>query len=226
MGFEVLLGDSCYTPSEAQKLLVRINRKSAEAKVRQISGQWIYYIDLGGRSGGGDKQTLERVKQLVHASNSPTNEATSQTSDEKVKTVKVYITPRNFPSPWSSKATSIAEVCGVDARVERGRVVTIEFENPPESGELSSKDILHDRMTENFSDTLPEATTMFAEGARGELVVVDIFSDARGPLPALQDYNKEMGLGLDDPNMEYLVDQYRSLGRSPVRDFSSCLPSG
>lgn len=227
MGFEVLLGDSCYTPSEAQKLLVQINRKTAAAKVQQISGQWLYYVDLeGGKSGGGrDDHTLERVKQLVKASNSPTDDATSKPSDENAKTLKIYITPRNFPSPWSSKATSIADVCGVDARIERGRVVTIEFEEPLDDSELSFKDILHDRMTENFSQTLPEATTMFAEGGRGELVVVDIFSDTRGPLQALQDYNKEMGLGLDEPNMEYLVEQYRSLGRSPVCVPSSCLPT-
>lgn len=216
MGYEVLLGESCFTASEAQKLSVQINQKS-DVKVRQISGQWLYYVDSASKGNEGLENTLERVKQLVQASELPASGPPSKSSDESGKTLVLYITPRNTPSPWSSKATSIAQVCGVKARVERGRVVTIEFEEPFDGEPTSFKDALHDRMTESFDESAPQAATMFAEGARGELVVVDILADERGPLAALQDYNKEQGLGLDLPNMEYLVEQYKALGRSPVR---------
>ncbi|KAI0126261.1 CobB/CobQ-like glutamine amidotransferase domain-containing protein [Xylariales sp. AK1849] len=211
MGYDVLLGESCYTAPEAQKLSVRINGKSA-ARVSRISGQWLYYVDL--ESGSHDSLGLEMVKHLVQASSLPPNEYPERKSSN-VSVVKVYITPRNTPSPWSSKATSIAQVCGVKARIERARIVTIEFEAESiNAGQLSSfKDVLHDRMTESVTETLPEAVTIFAKGARGELRIVDIF--VSDPLAALQDYNKKMGLGLDLPNMEYLVEQYQTLGRPP-----------
>jgi phosphoribosylformylglycinamidine synthase len=205
MGFETLLGGSCYTTSEAQKLVDRINAKSA-ANVSKISGRWVYFVDL---EIGTD---LPNVKQLVQADTLP--ETTSR--NENANAVDIYISPRTNPSPWSSKATSIAQVCGVKANIERGRMVTIEF-SQPFNGDLSFKDVIHDRMTESFTEIRPEPTAMFTQGVRGELVVVDIFADEKGPVAALQEYNSKMGLGLDQPSVDYLVEQYKSLGRSPVR---------
>lgn len=43
-----------------------------------------------------------------------------------------------------------------------------------------------------------------------------VSSNERGPLAALQDHDKQAGLGLDQPNMDYLVEQYTALDRSPV----------
>ncbi|KAH8668554.1 CobB/CobQ-like glutamine amidotransferase domain-containing protein [Xylariales sp. PMI_506] len=202
MGHEILIGESCFTASEAQKLVERINTK-AVAKVARVSGQWVYFAQL--------ETGLDKVKQLVQASSL----SQSPSSSGDGKSLVFYITPRNTPSPWSSKATSISHVCGVKATIERGRVVTINFEDAFDGDVSLIRDILHDRMTESFAESLPEPTAMFAEGARSPLVVVDIFADERGPLLAIQDYNKQMGLGLDQPNMEYLVEQYKSLGRSP-----------
>ncbi len=87
------------------------------------------------------------------------------------------------------------------------------------SGEqdLSFRDEIYDRMTENFSLEPPNLDAMFAEGRRKPLEVVDIFTDTRGPLVALQGFNRHMGLGLDEPSLEYLVAEYKNLGRSPVR---------
>ncbi|KAH7311545.1 CobB/CobQ-like glutamine amidotransferase domain-containing protein [Stachybotrys elegans] len=200
MPCEVLIGESCFTASAAQKLSTRIAAKTS-TKVTRISGQWLYYVHL--------ETGVDKVKELVQASNLDAAAAVPENA------IRFYITPRNTPSPWSSKATSIAEVCGVQATIERGRVVTIEFESSFTGDLASFRDELHDRMTESFTQTMPEPTNIFAEGTRAPLVVVDIFSDPRGPLPALQDYNKQAGLGLDQPNMEYLVEQYQRLGRSP-----------
>ncbi|KEY75140.1 hypothetical protein S7711_01591 [Stachybotrys chartarum IBT 7711] len=203
MAFEVLVGEPCFTPSTAQKLSSRIAGKTGGAAKVTLSGQWLYYVHL--------ETGIERVKQLVEA-DSLREEPSSRATD---KTLVFFITPRNTPSPWSSKATSIAQVCGVQATIERGRVVTIEFEEPFTGDVSAFKDEIHDRMTESFAETRPEPANIFVEGERASLAVVDIFADSRGPLPALQDYNKQMGLGLDQPNMEYLVAQYKRLGRPP-----------
>lgn len=209
MPYQVLTGNSCYTSSEADKLLDRIN-KQTDAKLQSIQGNWLYYVDLiKGQTG------LDKVQQLLQVSNASAPALASQSENS----VTFYITPRNI-SPWSSKATSIAHVCGLKDqvhRVERGRVVTIQYENSSNSGaDIPFRDVIHDRMTETLSTEQPSLDAMFAERERSPLVVVDIFADdGRGPLAVLDDYNKKMGLALSAEEMQYLVDSYTRLGRPP-----------
>ncbi|KAK7418665.1 phosphoribosylformylglycinamidine synthase [Neonectria punicea] len=206
---QVLVGESCFTASELQKLVQRVNDQGA-AKVANLSGSWQYYVDLETE----DPAVLSKVKQILQAIDQPTTTASTGTDG---KTAEVFISPRN-QSPWSSKASSIALVCGLNTvnRIERGRAVRIEFEEEYKGEQvLAFRDVIYDRMTELFSTSPPVLDAMFAHGTRSPLVVVDIFSDGRDPLAALEEHNKKTGLGLDKPNMEYLVKQYTALGRSP-----------
>jgi len=209
MPHEILIGNSCYTPSKAQELIDRINKKS-NAKVKQIRGQWLYYIDLK----TSNKSNLDQVKQLLQVVDLQTVSPSKHTGNF----VDIYITPRHI-SPWSSKATSIAHVCGLKdhiPRIERGRLITIGFEQSYKGeNDLSFRHILHDRMTETFSFEQPRLDRMFGEGFPSPLVVVDIFVDERGPLDILQEYNQKMGLSLDQSEMQYLVDVFTKLGRAP-----------
>lgn len=188
MAYETLTGESCFTASEAAKLIGLINKKSP-AKVSQLRGQWLYYVHL--------ENGLDKVKQLLHVTGQPRSSASDG------KSVDIYITPLNI-SPWSSKATSIAHVCGLKDqvhRMERGRVVTIEFEDSYDGEqELAAlRDVIHDRMTENFALEPPALHDMFGEKERLPLIIVDIFADGKDPLSELQKYNKAEGLGLDQP---------------------------
>ncbi|KAL9099322.1 MAG: hypothetical protein Q9163_005161, partial [Psora crenata] len=208
MPYEVLVGGSCYTASEKGKLLNRINEKSP-ARVSHLSGQWLYFVHVSSEG------VLEQVKyQLLQAADQPISPLPRRDG----KSVNIYITPRNI-SPWSSKATSIAHVCGLKNqvhRIEKGRSIVVEFERPyNEEQDLSFRDVIHDRMTENISLEFPTVDAIFAEGARKPLEVIDIFADERGSLAALQEYNRQEGLGLDQPHIEYLVEEYRSMGRAP-----------
>jgi phosphoribosylformylglycinamidine synthase len=205
MPYEVLIGQPCFAPWQSQKLLDHI-AKVSQVKVKNITGSWIYYIHL-------EKGTdLSEIKSFLEISDS------YQTSQRASKTGDVYITPRTI-SPWSSQATAIAQVCGLRGivRVERGRLVKVEFEDQSDAKDLASfVDVLYDRMTESCSVEQPHLeSTVFAEGARGPLVVVDIFSDSRGPVGALTQYSKENGLGLDDSEIQYLIDVFKGLGRPP-----------
>ncbi|ORY57276.1 CobB/CobQ-like glutamine amidotransferase domain-containing protein [Pseudomassariella vexata] len=208
MPHETLLGSSCYTRSQTQELIERVNKQNTGAKAKQISGQWIYYVDLK----TSNKDGLDQVKDLIDVvvlANPPENASNS---------INIYITPR-YISPWSSKATSIAHVCGLQdhvLRIERGRLVTLEFEEEGEQ-DLSFRDMLHDRMTETFSSDPPHLETIFSEGSPAPLIVVDIFADPekRDPVTVLQEYNQSKGLGLDKSEMQFLVEEYTKLGRSP-----------
>ena len=127
-----------------------------------------------------------------------------------------YVTPRNI-SPWSSKATSIAQVCGLKNqvhRIERGRAIVVAFSDPLEGREIPFKDIIYDRMTENISTIEPELQKMFAEGQPVSLEVVNL-SSGSSPIEVLKSYNKKRGLALDQLEMEYLIQAYTKLGRHP-----------
>jgi len=220
MPYERLVCGPCYTAYDEQKLLNRINEKS-RAKVCRIRGHWVYYVHLSKQ--GAFPQVKQLLLQAAEVSKGP-----SLYQGDGGNSVEIHITPRNI-SPWSSKATSIAHVCGLEDqvhRIERGRSIVIEFVGKY-SGEhdLSFRDEIYDRMTENFSLEPPNLDAMFTEGRRKPLEVVDIFADKRGPLVALKDFNRQMGLGLDEPSIEYLVAEYKNLGRSPVRRLSKSITS-
>ena len=69
--------------------------------------------------------------------------------------------------------------------------------------------------TEILAHDAPSLDGLFAEAARLPLEVVDIFAQGKEPLAVLQEYNKKMGLALDQGEMEYLVDVFTKAGRPP-----------
>lgn len=204
MPYEVIVGQPCFAAWQSQKLLDGI-AKASQAKVKTITGSWVYYIHLN------NSIDIGEIKSFLGISDSHGH------SQESAEFTDVYITPRTI-SPWSSQATAIAQVCGLRdvVRVERGRLVKIEFEGHSEREIAPFADVLYDRMTEIYSATQPHPeSTVFAESARSPLVVVDIFADSRGPIAALTAYSKENGLGLDDSEIQYLIEVFQELGRPP-----------
>ncbi|KAI0840262.1 phosphoribosylformylglycinamidin [Hypoxylon sp. FL0890] len=208
MDYIVLTGESCFTPSEAEKLKDRINQ-TASTKVTNILGSWIYYAHIKG-----DKKVIQpKLLQLLPL---PSNDSPPPLTHIGY-TRTYYIVPRNI-SPWSSKATKVCEVCGLKDqvhRVERARSVTLEFEEPFSSDEIPFKDSLYDRMTEIISPNQPDLDSMFVEREPLPLEVVDIFSGDQSPLDMLKAYNLKHGLALDESEMEYLVREFTQLGRPP-----------
>ncbi len=100
-------------------------------------------------------------------------------------------------------------------RIERGRAISVKFSEPFEGSDAGFRDILFDRMTESLTTSEPDIKAMFAEGQRVPLEVIDIFARDGNPLDILKAYNKERGLSLDEPEMQYLVQAYTQIGRPP-----------
>ncbi|GAB1318612.1 phosphoribosylformylglycinamidine synthase [Madurella fahalii] len=210
MAYLTLAGDSCFTESEAQKLKEQINR-TAPIKVSVLRGSWVYYAHIDGDSNAA-REKLVQLLPLPSGSGEPTPRLTHIGFGRNW-----YVTPR-YISPWSSKATSIAHVCGFEQQIrqiERGRIIYIEFEQPYNDKVIPFRDILYDRMTENLTTDAPDLSTMFAEGHPLPLEVVDIFASGRDPARVLNEYNKERGLALDQSEVEYLVEKFTQLGRPP-----------
>ena len=118
-------------------------------------------------------------------------------------------------SPWSSKATDIAQVCGLDAvrRIERGIVWRIDGAKKlsrDEAARLAAP--LFDRMTETALLERGEAARLFVKEETRPLRTVSLASGR----DALVTANSELGLALSDDEIDYLVKNFAALGRDPT----------
>lgn len=151
----------------------RLNRLAAAIGAKKLQAIWVHYVaskqDLS-------SEQIKVLEQLLEYGAYP--DASDELYSTCVKAIKngsgsddantllLYVVPRaGTISPWSSKATSIATVCGLGdnvQRVERGLLFAISFDGFAPS-EVSNPDSLHDRMTETMSTSPPDLKTMFAQ---------------------------------------------------------------
>ncbi|KAI9699596.1 MAG: hypothetical protein M1820_007095 [Bogoriella megaspora] len=131
-----------------------------------------------------------------------------------------YVSPRaGTISPWSSKATSIAHVCGLEdsiERIERGLVIAAKIENDLEDDEIPHADFLYDRMTQSIDRQYPDLSSIFAENSRAPATFIPLLQSTDPP-GALREANRNLGLALDAAEIDYLIDAYRNqLQRNPT----------
>jgi phosphoribosylformylglycinamidine synthase len=136
---------------------------------------------------------------------------------------RVLVTPRvGTESPWSSKATDILHVCGLDAvrRVERGTLYYIDSTATLGLSELRQLAAhLHDRMTESIwieSINSPgpiEPQGLFHAAAARPLRTVSFGADGHA---ALGKVNRDWGLALSSDEIDYLVGAFGKLQRDPT----------
>lgn len=114
-------------------------------------------------------------------------------------------------SPWSTKATNIANNCGLDKvkRVERGIAFYVVGANA-ERSEIAAE--LHDRMTEVVFSESVQAEALFVAEQPKPFSSVDVIAGGR---EALANANLTMGLALADDEIDYLVENFKQLGRNP-----------
>ncbi|KAI8262864.1 Phosphoribosylformylglycinamidine synthase [Colletotrichum sp. SAR 10_77] len=212
MEFLTLVGAEAYTPKQAEELKTRINKHANVAnKVAHVAGIWMYYVHL--KNSDNNLIVQQKLTKWLGLPDQTTAQIAANTESSKT----YYVTPRNI-SPWSSKGTSITHVCGLADhidRIERGRAITITFEQPVSEDDIAFKDVVYDRMTETIGLSRPDLSAMFIEGQRYPLEVVDIFGGDADPVDTLKAYNKQFGLAMDESEIEYLVEVFKRLGRNP-----------
>ncbi|ODV87318.1 hypothetical protein CANARDRAFT_26728 [[Candida] arabinofermentans NRRL YB-2248] len=175
-------------------------------------------LDLSDES----NQLLYDLVQLS-GDDSKSSEILSQKLDSDTYLIRVLPRPGTI-SPWSSKATNIVEVCGLGHqidRVERGMAVLLKVrEDFPimqyfTSDNYASLSSIYDRMTQSvyISDNIPKYNDLFEDHEPKPLVYIDVNSSADNLAKA----NKELGLALDQGEMDYLLEAFRdTLGRNPT----------
>ena len=126
-------------------------------------------------------------------------------------------------SPWSSKATDIAHICGLSSvvRIERVISYTIDLGEPAARFPLTPLDPaqlqtlrsrLHDRMTQVVFGDLNACEALFRHEAPRPMTSVPVLAAGRAALVAA---NRSLGLALADDEIDYLVQAFTILGRDP-----------
>ncbi|HEZ6465554.1 TPA: phosphoribosylformylglycinamidine synthase [Neisseria meningitidis] len=155
-----------------------------------------------------DATTVEKLQALLAA------QSVEQTPEAREGLHLFLVTPRlGTISPWASKATNIAENCGLAGieRIERGMAVWLEGALTDEQKQQWAA-LLHDRMTESVLPDFQTASKLFHHLESETFSSVDILG---GGKEALVKANTEMGLALSADEIDYLVENYQALQRNP-----------
>jgi len=124
------------------------------------------------------------------------------------------VTPRiGTISPWSSKATDIVRLCGLDALIRLERVVAYSLFGASSDMRETIARLIHDRMTESVMQASGELAQLFSHQQPAPLVTVDVMTGGR---EALETANRDMGLALAADEIEYLLKYFISTGRNPT----------
>ncbi len=188
-----------------EKLLLRL--QAIEPSVLSLESRFVHFVDLTRPLESAERDVLERL--LAYG---PRIEPAARSHGAGAT---LLVVPREGTiSPWSSKATDIARVCGLEAvqRIERGIDYAIGSSQPLGSERLAALAAgLFDRMTEMVLRDPAQAQRLFSHAHPKPLARISI---ERG-VAALEEANRELGLALSPDEIEYLLVNFRRLGRAP-----------
>jgi len=191
-------GTSALSDFRINKLLAEL--QSIEPSIKAVSARFIHFVDIENDQ---DDSQSAILKQLLAYG--------SKLSSADIQGQRLLVVPRSGTiSPWSSKATEIAQRCGLAGvnRIERGIQYRLDVNQPLPA---SVKTLLHDRMIQTVLDGDAEPD-LFAHHQPKPLLSVAIIEQGRDALVAA---NTELGLALSDDEIDYLTDSFQALGRNP-----------
>lgn len=178
----------------------------ADQRVKSVEARFVYFVATNAALSSEERSRLDALLLLADKPGKPGK-----------RNRRLYVVPRpGTISAWSSKATDIARACAINAveRIERGICYRLKF-----AGQVSDKDfkmlsvLLFDRMTEAVFDDGAQVQVLFETRAPTAVVTIPLAATGRGALVAA---NTELGLALNDEEIDYLVTNYADLGRDPT----------
>lgn len=154
MSYITCLGSSALSDFRRRNLCNQLH-------VKDVRARWVHFVALHGGDTPNDYNQNDLNQMLTYGDEYP------EEDEDGKNTTTWFVQPRKGTiSPWSSKATSIAEVCGfgkVVKRIERGTIIKITSEEDFDVEEAKKE--LHDTMTQDLSTNMPDLETMFGEHA-------------------------------------------------------------
>ena len=221
----ILRGSPALSPFRLQKL--RRDLTDAGWPARAVGATFVHVCELAGELTAAEQAVLEKL--LTYG---PRREEAAVAGFVQV------VAPRpGTLSPWSTKATDIAHICGLTkvTRIERVIEYTIGLDEmvggleslsegqtgpgpqpatsdlrPDERSRLAAR--LHDRMTQVVFPDLTACAALFRHEPPRPLTTVPVLAQGRAALAAA---NASLGLALAEDEIDYLVQAFTRLGRDP-----------
>ncbi len=196
----VLRGAPAFTPARLAKRLGKIQARNPS--LRDAVAEFVHFADIAEPLAEGETRVLDR---LLHYG--------PRVQTRALQGRRLLVVPRiGTISPWSSKATDVAHNCGLAKvrRIERGIWYTVAGAM---TNEAALRAAIHDRMTESVLEREEDAARLFHHEEPRPLSTVDVLGSGRA---AIESANASMGLALAPDEIDYLVDNFRALGRNPT----------
>lgn len=199
-----LPGGPALSDFRIEKLVGRLRTVAPE--VTGLSARFVHFVDVDGELTAPERMLLARLLQYGDA----------PPPEEGLRAPDCIVVPRfGTVSPWSSKATDIAHVCGLPSvrRIERGVEYRLDIAGDRADVLTRAVPLLNDRMTETAVDDESALTPLFERHAPVPLSTIPVGTGGRA---ALERADVELGLALSPDELDYLVDNYCRLGRDPT----------
>jgi phosphoribosylformylglycinamidine synthase len=200
----ILTGAPALSDFRLRKLTGAVRDEAGE--VIGLDSRFVHFVDLDRELAADERKVLDSLLRYGPASHAAEPRGRC-----------LLVVPRfGTVSPWSSKATDIAHVCGLEAvrRIERGIAYYLDAKSPLDEAKLAKiAGLLHDRMTESVIHESSQARALFAHSAPKPLSTIPMLANGRA---ALESANSSLGLALSDDEIDYLVEAFTSLGRDPT----------
>ena len=200
----LLPGTTALSDFRIAKLLDRL--RAQDPAVRGLAARFVHFVDT--------ERALTEPEQRVLGELLTYGPRERAPADPDGALLLVVPRPGTV-SPWSSKATDIAQVCGLQAvrRIERGIAYRVVSSAPLGRTRLAALGpLLSDRMTESVLYDAAEAQVLFAAHAARPLQYVALAAGRS----ALVEANERLGLALSGEEIDYLLEGYRRLARDPT----------
>ena len=190
------------------KLLDRL--AALDPSVTALHATFVHFVDATRPLSAAEAQLLQRL--LAYGARADAvHPPASATADPGL----ILVVPRaGTISPWSSKASDIAHVCGLAcvARIERGIAYHVHAATLGRAALEHLAPVLHDRMTEMVLFDAKAAAQLFAHASPRPLERISL---AQG-CAALEKANAELGLALSAQEINYLHALFTRLARDPT----------
>ena len=228
----ILPGPQALSAFRVDNLVKKISSSNAVSR-DLVSSCFVHYVELQQNAELTEKELGLLNSLLIYDSpclDSNLNTIVSQNTSTDSETL-IRVLPRTGTiSPWSSKATNIAHVCGLAGkinRIERGLAIHIKSYKPQDLtlNEDSLKSVF-DRMTQSlFVNEVPNKEDLFNHESARPLVHVDLLaaqnpSSTQTAYDILKQKNVELGLALDEGEIQYLINAFNQRNPTDVELFS------
>ena len=203
-----LTGSAAVSPLRIQRLSDEL--KTVVPSLVSLTAHYIHFIDLEQKLDSDASALLDRL--LSYGPGANTIFSVNQAAEQLI------VVPRfGTISPWSSKATEIAQVCGLNQilRIERGVCWAVGMANQVALTANERKNIctfIHDRMTEVVLDDIDDAVGLFSHESPAPMHSIDILGGGRDALIAA---DRALGFALSSDEIDYLTDSFTALNRNP-----------